>query len=310
MSPRQRNLIVGVVVLLGLTAIVWMLLLFAGRLADLFAGPTLTVTFKADRADGVSEGSAIYYLGVQVGQVKEVRRGQDNRSVIIQGRVYKDPPLPANVYGVIRVQSAFGGASIIALELAGPPAGTLQAGANLEAQFEGSGLLPKSVTNLAEQAQRQELVKHLDETILSVHAQAERAGQVLQSFQQIVADPKMRDDLRSSLTNIRQATESATHVASDLQKFTGDLRRVSDQTNAAMSDVRTSLARLSGVLARFESVANKVDQGKGTAGMLVNDPALYQGLIDTTHQLNATIADLQRVVQQWEQEGVTIKLGK
>ena len=310
MSARQRNLVVGIVVLIGLTAVVWMLLLFAGRLATLFAGPGLPVAFRADRADGVSDGSAIYYLGVQVGQVTEVRRSPDNRSVIINGHVNKEPPLPANLYGLIRVTSAFGGASIIALELTGPPTGMLQAGAYLVAQYEGAGLLPKSVTDLAEQVRRQELVKHLDETIISVHTQAERAGQVLQSFQQIVGDSKMRDDLRTSLANIRQATESATRVGSDLQKFTGDLRHVGDQTNAAMSDVRVSVARLSDVLARFESVANKVDQGKGTAGLLVNDPKLYQGLIDTTHELNATIADLQRVVQQWEQEGVTIKLGK
>ena len=310
MTPREKNLTVGLVVLMGLIAVAWMLLLFAGRLATLFAGPTLSVTFQADRADGVSDGSAVYYLGVQGGQVTKVTRSPDNRSVIIEARINKDPPLPANVHGVIRVQSAFGGASIIALEPDGTPAGVLESGAILTAQFEGSGLLPKSVTTLAEQAQRQELVKHLDETILSVHTQAERAGEVLQSFQQFVADPKMRDDLRASVANIRQATESATRVGSDLQKFTGDLRRVSDQTNAAMSDVRASTARLSGVLTRFESVSSKIDQGKGTAGMLVNDPALYQGLVDTTHQLNATIADLQRVVQQWEQEGVTIKLGK
>ena len=58
----------------------------------------------------------------------------------------------------------------------------------------------------------------------------------------------------------------------------------------------------------FQSITQKVDEGKGTAGLLVNDPKLYQSLVDTSRELNATIADLRRVVQQWEQEGVSLKL--
>ena len=310
MPPRQRNVIVGIVVLVGLGVVVWMLLLFAGRLASVFAAPGLPVTFTADRADGVTNGSAIYYLGVQVGRVTEIHRGADNQSVVINAEVNKEPPLPADLVGVIKTQSAFGNTAMITLELTGPPTGALSSGATLHAQYEGSGLLPPAVTQLAEDLRRQQLIQHLDQTIITIREQAERAGQVLQSFQGVVGDPKLREDLRASMSNIRQATESATHVGSDLQKFTGDLRHVSDQTNSAMSDVRVAVARLSDVLGRFESVADKVDQGKGTAGMLVNDPKLYQGLVDTTRELNATIKDLQRVVQQWEQEGVTLKLGK
>jgi len=42
--------------------------------------------------------------------------------------------------------------------------------------------------------------------------------------------------------------------------------------------------------------------------MLVNDPRLYESLADTTRQLNATVSDLRRLLEQWEQEGVTMKL--
>ena len=310
MSPRRRNLIVGVVVLIGLGSVVWMILLFAGRLAQIFAAPGLPISMTADRADGVTDGSAIYYLGVQCGRVMAVKRAPDNTSVLIEGEVNKQPALPANLKAIIRTQSAFGGAAEIALELTGPPTGTLVAGAQIQAVYEGSSLLPKELTQVAEDLHRQQLIQHLDQTVISIRQQSERAGQLLQSVQQIVGDPKMRDDLHVALTNIRKATESATRVGADMEKFTGNLQKVSDQTSATMSDVRVAAARLGSVLDHFESVSAKVDQGKGTAGMLVNDPKLYQGLVDTTRELHATIADLQRVVQQWEQEGVTLKLGK
>jgi len=39
MTARRRNIVVGLVVLLGLGVITWMILLFAGRMASLFASP-------------------------------------------------------------------------------------------------------------------------------------------------------------------------------------------------------------------------------------------------------------------------------
>jgi phospholipid/cholesterol/gamma-HCH transport system substrate-binding protein len=120
----------------------------------------------------------------------------------------------------------------------------------------------------------------------------------------------MRDDLRTAITNIRAFTERANRIGESFEKTSADLQKVTDQSSLVMSDVRVAVAKLGSTLEHFQSVAAKVDQGKGTAGMLVNDPKLYQGLVDTTHELNATIADLQRLVRQWEQEGATVRLGK
>jgi phospholipid/cholesterol/gamma-HCH transport system substrate-binding protein len=67
---------------------------------------------------------------------------------------------------------------------------------------------------------------------------------------------------------------------------------------------------VSELLQQFQQIAQKINAGQGTAGQLVNDPQLYQSLVATTQELNATIADLKRLVEQWEQEGVSLKVGK
>lgn len=301
---------VGLVVLLGLGVITWMILLFAGRMASLFAAPGLVVKMTTNRADGVSQGSTIYYRGVPAGRVTAVQLQSDNQGVVITTEINKKPPLPANLKPVIRTQSAFGNAAQIDLDVAGAPEGQLAAGTVLTATYEGSGLIPRQFTELAEEVRRQQLLQHLDQAVLSIQQQSERAGQLLISFQQIVGDPKTRNDLRMAVENMRVATESAVRVGSNLEKFSGRLDRIGDKADASLSDVRVAVAKLGGILDHFDSVATKMDQGKGTAGLLVNDPKLYQGLVDTTRELNLTIASLQRVVQQWEQEGVTLKLGK
>jgi phospholipid/cholesterol/gamma-HCH transport system substrate-binding protein len=312
MAPYKRNWIVGLVVLLGLGIVGWMILLFAGRLGILFAPPGIPITMTADRADGVSDGSELRYLGQPVGRVLKVILQPEAQTVEISAEVNKQPPLPANLQALIQAQSAFGSAAAITLQVVGSkPAGTLAAGAHLQATYAtGSGLVPKEITQIAEDLHRQQLIQHLDETVVSIREQSVRAGELLGAMQQLIGDQKMRQDLQTAVTNIKTASESASRVGQNLEKFSGNLQHVSDQTSATMSEVRVAAVRLGSVLDHFDSIATKMDQGKGTAGMLINDPKLYQGLVDSTKQLNATIADLQRVVQQWEQEGVTLKLGK
>ena len=64
------------------------------------------------------------------------------------------------------------------------------------------------------------------------------------------------------------------------------------------------------LLETFQSVAGKIDHGQGTAGMLVNDNKLYQSLVDTAQEIKLTVNDLKLLIEQWTQEGVSLKLGK
>jgi len=310
MSPTKRNWIVGLVVLIGLGTVVWMVLLFAGRLASLLTPTGLPISMKANRADGVSDGSTIKFLGTEVGRVLHVHRSSDNQSVMIDAEVNKQPPLPSNLREVIQPQSAFGTAAAISLEILGdhPSEEPLKGGEQLDAEYEGNSLLPKQVTQLAEDVRRQQLIQHLDQTVVSIREQSEKAGVLLDSLQKTVGDPKLSENLQQAMTSIREAAESASHAADKIDKFSGNLQQVSDQANGTMGEIRTAAVKLGGVLDHLDSVANKIDKGNGTAGLLVNDSKLYQGLVDTSKELNLTIKDLRRVVDQWEQEGISLKL--
>jgi ABC-type transporter Mla subunit MlaD len=65
---------------------------------------------------------------------------------------------------------------------------------------------------------------------------------------------------------------------------------------------------VSRLLQQANEITRKVNEGQGTAAKAINDPRLYENLVSTADQLNATIKDLQRLVRQWEQEGVSLKL--
>jgi metal-dependent amidase/aminoacylase/carboxypeptidase family protein len=82
-----------------------------------------------------------------------------------------------------------------------------------------------------------------------------------------------------------------------MKEVRAEIRKVSDNLNQRMQQVAESLQHV-------QSVAVKIDQGKGTAGQLVNDPKLYESLADTAAELNLMVKDMRRLIQQREQEGI------
>ncbi len=122
------------------------------------------------------------------------------------------------------------------------------------------------------------------------------------------------------MENIRTATETANRIGANLEKFSGDLHTISDEAHGAIGDVRKTvtntdrqitdrLEQISKVLDDLHSITTKIDKGQGTAGLLVNDPKLYESLVDSSRELKTTIADFNRLVEQWEQEGVYFNIG-
>jgi phospholipid/cholesterol/gamma-HCH transport system substrate-binding protein len=328
MTPYRKNIMVGAVVLVSMIILGWMILKFGDRPATLFAPPQMTIYFTSERADGVGDGANITFRGVIVGRVTKATRQPDNVHVTIEALVDKEPPLPGNITGEIKTQNLVGSSSNIALALTGPmPQGHLEAGKEYPCRFVGLDLLPPEFAKLADtmntaitRFNSTKLIEHLDEAVVATKAQIEKAGQTLDSLNSVVGDEKFRANLRQSIENIHTATETANRIGANLEKFSGDLHTISDEAHGAIGDVRKTvtntdrqitdrLEQISKVLDDLHSITTKIDKGQGTAGLLVNDPKLYESLVDSSRELKTTIADFNRLVEQWEQEGVYFNLG-
>ncbi|HEX4052928.1 MAG TPA: MlaD family protein [Tepidisphaeraceae bacterium] len=325
MASYQRNILVGALVLGAGVVFCWMILKFSSKTAELFAPPQMPLHFVTSRANGLSQGSAVQYLGVEVGRVTALRRNPDEMSVTIDADVDQKPPLPANVRAQITQTSAIGGAAVISLDVDGEIArGALKANQTINAKYVGLDLFPASLSQTADQinGMAEEIrktamdlresgaIEDLDKTIKTVNMQASKVGQVFDSLQSVLGNPQTRDDLKVAIANIRSTTDKLNALADGIQKTTGaasdafkDARLRIDDLSKQVGDRLTQVA---GLLVSVQSIAEKIDKGQGTAGQLVNDPKLYQALVDTSRELNATVADLKRLIEQWEQEGVSI----
>jgi phospholipid/cholesterol/gamma-HCH transport system substrate-binding protein len=313
MTPYRRNIMVGLTMLGALVILAWMIIQFGDRPAKLFAPETMPITLVTERADGIAQGSSVTYRGVPVGRVATVNLAGDEEHVNIEANVEKlQPPLPANLEGVIHAQ-VFGGSGQLSLQLTGPkPQGQLKPEAKLPARYAGLGLLPPEFKDLAtelrltaKQFRESNIVGHLDQ-------QVEKAGQILDSVNKIISDPQLRENVKVAVANIREASGRAADLAQQLQQTTKHVDTTVVNTNQHIDVISRQLndrmEQIGKMLGHLESITAKIDQGKGTAGALVNNPQLYQSMQDTAVQLNQTIKDLKRLVEQWEQEGISFKL--
>lgn len=342
MSAYRKNVIVGVTVLVALIALSWMLLKFGGAPASLFTQTQIPVEFIAARADGLGQGSAVLFRGVEVGRLTHIHRAADNSKIIMDAMIDRDPPLPGDLVGVIKAQSLLGAGTSIVLEwidqTTGRPStqpfprvskvGTIQPHQKIPTTFVGLDLLPPEFTQLAhnlslvsEQLRESHLIEHMDEAV-------SQARDMVKSLRTMVDNPKLRGDVQATMDNLRQATAKANHIADNMEKFSGQLQTISTDAQTTLQTANKSLtktqahiddlskqlgerlAQVSQILASFQSITMKIDAGKGTAGALINDPRLYDSLIVTTKELNMTLADMKRLVDQWEQEGIYFRLSK
>lgn len=319
---------IGATVLGALIVLVWMLVKFGGDVLKPFAPPSIQVTLTTSRADGVAIGSQVYYRGVSVGKVIDVNRLSDNVSVEIIAEVESEPPLPANVEAHIRQTNLLGGNTGISLEVpeGETPMGELQDKTALQTVYVGLDVLPRQFASLAEELRLTAKQFRESNIVGGLDQQIKKVGSTLDSMQSLLDDPKMRQDLKASIANFRAASEKAATVAANAEKFTADLPELAKKASGTIDKANTTLDksgkhidelsrsiadRLSQVattLDTINSIVAKIDKGDGTVAKLVNDPRLYQNLLETTDQLNTSSATLKRLLEQWEQEGVSLKL--
>jgi len=137
--------------------------------------------------------------------------------------------------------------------------------------------------------------------------------ETLDRFHQIM---KNLEDSSSQLTDLMaQAKASLKSANGTLDKFGGSADQISaaaTQASATLRTTETQIVRtteqLSMSLASLNTMLSNINKGQGTAGRLVNDPRLYDGLVDLTTSLKQTSDDLNTLVQKWKEEGLPLHL--
>jgi len=133
------------------------------------------------------------------------------------------------------------------------------------------------------------------------------------SFDQILAN--LADASERSVTAIealeafaKEARTTAGQAGKTFQAATKTIEGAGKNVDRVTDQMVTSAQELSRLLATFNKVAMKIESGEGTAGKLLNDPKLYNNLLDSTRQMTLLLKDFRDLVEFWKKRGVGVKL--
>jgi phospholipid/cholesterol/gamma-HCH transport system substrate-binding protein len=276
MENTKRN----VAALGGLTILAVVMFVFG--LYYLLGSPLLKggmdVVVLLESGGGLKRGDRVTLQGVNVGSVRSVAlNGPQGVTAVL--RLEEDLPLPADTRASI-IGDVFGahsvellpGTAMVKLE-----AGDTLRGMNMPALAQSAAELSTTARNVLIRA----------DSLLSPQAVAD-----IHETTSIL--PGSAEQLRAAFVELRLAAAALKRTTESLdQAKTGPALAAAigriDESARAMSAVAAQMERSLGPL---QSVFNKVDQGQGTLGRLVNDTSLYAELNGAARELRALTADI------------------
>ena len=321
---RRDELIVGATIVVALAVVVVGVL----WLSDARLGTSSEVYQARFRTVGsLGVGNPVVFRGVRVGRVEAIRLAEDNW-VLADMRVYAGIPVPERSGIIAASRSFFGEWQATIINLDEPPEDPAIRHDLEEALAFEDGVWPGAtlpdVGQLTAQASRvagdiasissriqtvfdSQAVVELQQAIRDftgianniktfTETQTGVLGEVGMNFRagsELVEDAARR--LQVSLTRVDEATDQG-----ELETILTNTAAASDQARGALEDLRAmvGLARANDstivrLIQGADSLMTRLQEGRGTVGMLMSDSALYQEATLAVRQLRELLADIQ-----------------
>jgi phospholipid/cholesterol/gamma-HCH transport system substrate-binding protein len=320
-TQRKRNIIVGLFIIIGLCALVWMILRFGDLPSVVSKVRSFQVYVQFPTAPGVQKDTPVRFCGYQIGRVtyvmppairKDLNTGQDYHQTVVMLSIEKKyVNIPSNVE--VKLMTRGLGSSYIELRIdpATLPAPPLDPN-RPETRFLVSGMLLQGSTGMTSEFFPEESQKKLVELIDGI-------GTFISNANDIIGDPNNKQNIKLTLANLTDASEQATQVMKKAEKTleqfkefaatgTETLKSADAKAEKAIIAIVDMSEQLSATLSQLRLMIEKVNEGQGTASKLLNDGRLYESLLESTEQLNVLLKDLKLFVEKAEDKGVPIKL--
>jgi phospholipid/cholesterol/gamma-HCH transport system substrate-binding protein len=319
---RANDFVVGLTLLLGTAVIIgttiWV------KQADL-RNRREKVSARFRDVGSVRVGAAVVLRGVNSGRVQAIELGREGW-VIVTMALKPDVTLPKDPVVLLNESSLFGEWQATITEESAILRDEEVAKQLTDARRAGGDMLPGAT--LPDIAQLTAVAGRIAGDVASVAGRFEvafddSAARELRSSiknfatlsaalsQTVRAQSRNLDalsaDLRLGMNRLANSAETIQRVASriDSSTATGEVRKIvddvataaaqlkeaSDELRAMSKQLSRSQGRLESVLQTTDSVMLKINAGKGSVGLLVNDPRLYHNSDSLVTELRALIAD-------------------
>ncbi len=151
----------------------------------------------------------------------------------------------------------------------------------------------------------------------------ERFDHALKTFNDTFGDPQVKAGWLEVFNNVKQMSIDGRQSLENISNITGDLRtdlrRISlkvesgvDNANIAVNriaeDIGPVLENISLLTSSLARLAQAVEHGEGTAGMIFRDPRAYESFVLSMQRLTDMLETIQRLFAKFERDGM-IRVG-
>ncbi len=258
--------------------------------------PTNEYYVVFDDISGVIESGYVYYRGYNIGNITDLTFDPNTPGqFVVQFIVDKAIKIPNNSV-ITAIQSSLI-ASTKDLELVfGDSDEFHENGDTLIAGYD------KGLMGALEPVQ-----KDLEETIKSLKLTLEAISNTFDEETQarLKSSIASLDKSMASVSTLVAPNGSLRHTLKNVESITGNLKNKNDEISSSIghlsnvsaaldsANLQSTMIKLDSTLAATASIMAKINKSEGTAGLLINDSALYINLAAATASLDTLLSDLE-----------------
>jgi len=147
----------------------------------------------------------------------------------------------------------------------------------------------------------------------------DRLNRTLDAVHAVMGDQANQANIKKSLANLADATQGAAEAMDALKDFAAQARKTmenfsqtSDVAQRRIDELAGKLIedaeRISALMTTLNKAAARIESGHGTAGKLLNDPKLYNNLVDAAAQMTKLTREFGELVKEWKDNGIPLKV--
>ena len=321
---RRRNIVVGIFVIVGICAMVWLIFKFGDLPVMATKLNSFDVFVQFPTAPGVQRETPVRFCGYQIGRVTkvmppEVRRDlhttkQYHQTVAVLSIDKSYASIPSNVE--IRLMTRGLGSSYIELKvdpnkLPAPPADPNRP----ETCFLVDGMWLQGSTGMTSEFFPEESQKKLEDLVDGI-------GLFIRHANDIIGDPRNKENIKTTLGNLSEASQQvtqamkrATEMIEDVRKTLEEFRELASTGTTTLKDFDAKAERLVAAMvstseelgqaaSQLRLALERINSGQGTAGKLVNDARLYESLLESSDQLQVLLKQIKSLLDRVNEEGL------
>ena len=312
-TQRRRNMIVGVFVVIGVCALIWLIFKFGDLPTAVTKMSSFEVYVQFPTAPGVQTDTPVRFCGYQIGRVTKVMAPEIRKDMVTGLEYYqtivvlsidkKYVDIPSNVD--VKLMSRGLGSSYVEIkQYPEKPEEPLDPN-RLETVHLVDQILLQGSTGITSEFFPEETQKKLENMVDGLRVLIANANDIL-------GNRSNKENLQKTISNLTDASHEAKQTIEEFRKFaiagTTTLKNVDAKTEELVVTMVDTSEEIGKASAQMRLILEKINNGQGSAARLINDGRLYENLLEDTQQVQLLLEELKSFVTQARNKGVPIKL--